>query len=82
MPILTRLIKSKRLNKKRNKDMKIYDFLAQDGDRRKSLYKAVCSHYESLCIKEGNRFMETEKAKEFANTVFNETALKQQFNIT
>ncbi len=49
--------------------MTIYHFL-ETGDRRTAIWKQISAQYESLCVKDGNRFMETEEAKLFANSEF------------
>ena len=47
--------------------MKVYQYLSEIGDRRSEEFKAISKHYESMCIKDGSRFMETKEAKVFAN---------------
>lgn len=58
--------------------MKIYQYLAETGDRRTMLHKAVARHYEFLCSKDGEHYMETPAAREFADREFNEEDLKDE----
>lgn len=47
--------------------MKVYKYLSETADRRTKEFKAISNHYDSLCIKEGSRFVETKEAKDFAD---------------
>lgn len=55
--------------------MTIYNYIAEKGDRRTALYKALSKHYDALC--EQNN--ETPAARDFANLEFDEAFLTRLF---